>query len=183
MCVFVFVCVCACVCACASALNPLPIDLSACLSIYLLLFLCLFLYLYLAPTWSSARVGGPPAGDRCHFRLEMACAPPAIAPVARRFFSAAPAVSALVLETSRYQTQGDDNETRVMRWKRKFTQHRSLKSWSRCCKQQPEALDLQDVLEAQAPRLHKILLHSHGFLSIGSGGVKARAATSSRRGL
>lgn len=89
----------------------------------------------------------------------------------------------IVLEISRYQTQGDDNETRVTRWKRKFTQHRSLKSWKRCCKQQPEALDLQDVQEARAPRRQKKLLHSQGFLFIGSGGVKARAATSSRRDL
>ncbi len=34
-----------------------------------------------------------------------------------------------VLETSRYQTQGDDNEMRGTPWKHKFTQHRSLKYW------------------------------------------------------
>ena len=90
-----------------------------------------------------------------------------------------------LLETSRYQVQGDDNETRVTRCERGFTQHQSVKSWNRCRKHKPEAAaDAAAVRdeheELGAPReLLLVLAHSctpflQELLFTGAGGVKAR---------
>ncbi len=75
---------------------------------------------------------------------------------------------------SRYQTRDDDNETRATRCNHEFTRHQRLKSWSVCCKQQPEAWDGQDVQERElVPTCALSATGRDSFLS-DSGGAKAR---------